>query len=87
MVNEPLRTAVYVAFPSPAVVGRPPLVKTPSEPRMRPSKPLMANSTGTDSANAAVQSALRTLEAEGSGIAAIEAALRIIDAACRKVNG
>ncbi len=43
---------------------------------MRPSKPLMANSTGTDTANAAVQSALRTLEAEGSGIAAIEAALR-----------
>jgi arabinose-5-phosphate isomerase len=43
---------------------------------MRPSKPLMANSTGTDSANAAVQSALRTLEAEGSGIASIEAALR-----------
>ncbi len=43
---------------------------------MRPSKPLMANSTGTDSSNAAVQSALRTLEAEGSGIAAIEAALR-----------
>jgi arabinose-5-phosphate isomerase len=43
---------------------------------MRPSKPLMANPTGTDSANAAVQSALRTLEAEGSGIAAIEAALR-----------
>ena len=43
---------------------------------MRPSKPLMANSTGTDSANAAVQSALRTLEAEGGGIAAIEAALR-----------
>jgi arabinose-5-phosphate isomerase len=43
---------------------------------MRPSKPLMANSTGTDSVNAAVQSALRTLEAEGSGIAAIEAALR-----------
>jgi arabinose-5-phosphate isomerase len=43
---------------------------------MRPSKPLMANSTGTDSATAAVQSALRTLEAEGSGIAAVEAALR-----------
>ena len=43
---------------------------------MRPSKPLMATSTRTDSANAAVQSALRTLEAEGSGIAAIEAALR-----------
>ena len=43
---------------------------------MRQSKPLMANSTGTDPLNAAVQSALRTLEAEGSGIAAIEAALR-----------
>ena len=43
---------------------------------MRPSKPLMANSTGTDSAQAAVQSALRTLEAEGSGITALEAALR-----------
>src|ERR1700744_1140370 len=43
---------------------------------MRPSKPLMAHSTGTDLANAAVQSALRTLEAEGSGVAAIEAALQ-----------
>ncbi|HET7887943.1 MAG TPA: KpsF/GutQ family sugar-phosphate isomerase [Bradyrhizobium sp.] len=43
---------------------------------MRPSKPLMAHSTGTDSANAAIQSALRTLEAEGGGVAAIEAALR-----------
>src|ERR1700744_6622434 len=43
---------------------------------MRPSKPLMANPTGTDTANAAVQSALRTLEAEGSGVAAIEAALQ-----------
>jgi arabinose-5-phosphate isomerase len=43
---------------------------------MPASKPLMANSTGTDTVNAAVQSALRTLETEGSGIAAIEAALR-----------
>src|SRR5271155_4203118 len=43
---------------------------------MPASKPLMANSTGTDPLNAAVQSALRTLEAEGSGIAAIEAALQ-----------
>jgi arabinose-5-phosphate isomerase len=43
---------------------------------MPASKPLMANSTGTNPVNAAVQSALRTLEAEGSGIAAIEAALR-----------
>jgi arabinose-5-phosphate isomerase len=39
-------------------------------------KPLMAKSSGTDPANAAVQSALRTLEAEGSGIAAIAAALQ-----------
>jgi arabinose-5-phosphate isomerase len=43
---------------------------------MRPSKPLMANPTGTESANEAVQSALRTLDAEGGGISAIEAALR-----------
>jgi arabinose-5-phosphate isomerase len=43
---------------------------------MPASKPLMGNPTGTDPVNAAVQSALRTLEAEGSGIAAIEAALR-----------
>ena len=34
-------------------------------------KPLMAKSSGTDQANAAIQSALRTLDAEGSGIAAI----------------
>ncbi len=40
------------------------------------SKPLMADSSGTDSVSAAVQSALRTLEAEGSGIAAISAALQ-----------
>ena len=39
-------------------------------------KPLMAKSSGTDHANAAVQSALRTLEAEGSGIAALAAALQ-----------
>ena len=43
---------------------------------MPASKPLMANPTGTDPVNSAVQSALRTLEAEASGIAAIEAALR-----------
>jgi arabinose-5-phosphate isomerase len=40
------------------------------------SKPLMANSSPTDPVNAAVQSALRTLEAEGSGIAAISVALQ-----------
>src|SRR3982075_2804074 len=39
-------------------------------------KPLMAQSSGTDHADAAVQSALRTLDAEGSGIAAIAAALQ-----------
>jgi len=39
-------------------------------------KPLMAKSSGTDQANAAVQSALRTLEAEAGGIAAIAAALQ-----------
>ena len=43
---------------------------------MAESKPLMAKSSGPDPANAAVQSALRTLDAEGSGIAAIAAALR-----------
>ena len=39
-------------------------------------KPLMAKSSGTDHATSAVQSALRTLDAEGSGIAAITAALQ-----------
>jgi arabinose-5-phosphate isomerase len=40
------------------------------------SKPLMAPSSGTDPVNASVQSALRTLDAEGSGIAALTAALQ-----------
>jgi arabinose-5-phosphate isomerase len=39
-------------------------------------KPLMAESSGTNPADAAVQSALRTLDAEGGGIAAITAALQ-----------
>src|SRR3954470_9353911 len=39
-------------------------------------KPLMAKSSGTDHADAAVESALRTLDAEGSGISAITAALQ-----------
>ena len=43
---------------------------------MAKSKPLMAKSSGPDHANAAIQSALRTLDAEGSGIAAIAAALQ-----------
>jgi arabinose-5-phosphate isomerase len=42
---------------------------------MSSSKPLMAKSSGTD-ADAAIQSALRTLDAEGSGIVAIAAALQ-----------
>src|ERR1017187_7783616 len=43
---------------------------------MANSKPLMAKSSGTDHANQAVASALRTLDAEGSGISAISAALQ-----------
>jgi arabinose-5-phosphate isomerase len=39
-------------------------------------KPLMAKSSGTDHANAAIESALRTLEAEADGVAAIKAALQ-----------
>ncbi len=39
-------------------------------------KPLMTNSSGTELANAAIQSALRTLEANSSGIAALAAALQ-----------
>ena len=38
--------------------------------------PLMAKSSGTEPADAAVQSALRTLDAEGGGIAALSAALQ-----------
>ena len=38
---------------------------------MAKTKPLMAKSSGTDDANAAVQSALRTLDAEGSGVTAL----------------
>jgi len=43
---------------------------------MAKTKPLMAKSSGTEHANAAVRSALRTLDAEGSGVAAIAAALQ-----------
>ena len=39
-------------------------------------KPLMAKSSGTDHLDAAVQSALRTLEAGVNGVSAISAALR-----------
>src|SRR5580700_5022516 len=43
---------------------------------MPPSKSVMTSSSGTDHANPAVASALRTLDAGGSGISAISAALR-----------
>src|ERR1700753_584457 len=43
---------------------------------MAKTKPLMAKSSGTDQANAAIQSALRTLDAESSGVTAIAAALQ-----------
>ena len=43
---------------------------------MANSKPLMAKSSGTDQASAAVASGLRTLETEASGIAAMSAALQ-----------
>jgi len=43
---------------------------------MPKSKPVMAESSGPSPKNASVQSALRTLDAEGSGIAAITAALQ-----------
>src|SRR3954447_21432635 len=43
---------------------------------MAHSKPLMAHSSGTDSASEAIASGLRTLDAEASGIAAISAALQ-----------
>jgi arabinose-5-phosphate isomerase len=48
----------------------------PSESGMANPKPLMAKSSGTDHANPAIQSALRTLDAEASGVVAISAALR-----------
>src|ERR1700737_1126899 len=48
----------------------------PSESDMGHSKPLMAKSSGTDHAKSAVASALRTLDAEGSGISAIASALQ-----------
>ena len=39
-------------------------------------KPLMTKSSGTDHANEAVQSALRTLDAGVNGVSAIAAALK-----------
>jgi arabinose-5-phosphate isomerase len=43
---------------------------------MAKTKPLMTDSSGSDPANAAVQSAMRTFEAEAGGISALSAALQ-----------
>ena len=70
MVNEPLRAgAARVASPDAAMLRRGPGRNGPSslEPDMANPKPLMAKSSGTDPADAAIQSALRTLDAEASG--------------------
>jgi arabinose-5-phosphate isomerase len=80
MVNEPLRPGRPRRLTRRAMLreGSGPEGSRPSslEPDMANPKPLMAKSSGTDQANAAVQSALRTLEAEAGGIAAIAAALQ-----------
>ena len=78
MVNEPLRADRPRRIAKWAVLwrglGR---SNAPAflEPDMANTKP-MTKSSGTDHTTAAVQSALRTLDAEGSGIAAIAAALQ-----------
>jgi len=77
MVKEPLRTAPAASRRRLGHARKGPGARPVSlDPDMAKSKPLMAQSSGTDHANAAVQSALRTLDAEGSGIAAIAAALQ-----------
>ena len=80
MVNDPLRTAAPRRIADLAmlrkVLGRKPMPPISLETDMAKPKPLMTNSSGTEPANAAVASALRTLDAEGSGIAAIAAALQ-----------
>jgi arabinose-5-phosphate isomerase len=76
MVNEPLRTrltAIAVLRIGQRRAGR---AHIPLEQFMSSSNPLMAKSSGADGANAAVQSAQRTLETGSSGIAAIVTALR-----------
>ncbi len=79
MVNGPLRAVPARRFAKAAVLRRGPrrnpVARSLSEPDMANSKPLMAKSSGTD-ANAAVQSALRTLDAGISGVGAIATALQ-----------
>ena len=78
MVNEPLRASPRASHRGPGHAKEGSGAQRPSslEPDMANPKPLMAKSSGTDPADAAVQSALRTLDAEGGGIAAITAALQ-----------
>src|SRR6185437_10172255 len=59
----------------PRTGAAPPGTRIPRK-NMAKTKPLMAKSSGSDHANAAVQSAVRTFDAEGSGISALTAALR-----------
>ena len=79
MVNETLR-AGSAASPRGLGHAREPPGQTDArrslEHMMATPKPLMAKSSGSEPADKAVQSALRTLDAEGSGIAAISAAFR-----------
>ena len=83
MVNEPLRAGSPRRITGRAMLrnrsggGAPaPWKPTSLEADMAKSTPLMEDSSGTDPADAAVQSALRTLDAEGSGISALTAALQ-----------
>ena len=78
MVNEPLRAPPRASHrrTGHAMEGLWGERPSPLETDMANPNPLMAKSSGTDSADAAVQSALRTLDAEGGGIAALSAALQ-----------
>src|SRR6266508_6147183 len=78
MVNEPLRAAPRTSHRRAGHAMDGFVGEAPSSPGtdMANPNPLMAKSSGTDSADAAVRSALRTLDAEGGGIAALSAALQ-----------
>jgi arabinose-5-phosphate isomerase len=80
MVNAALRTGRPRRLNGDTVLKEVPLRGTggpaPLEPDMAISKSRTTKASMTDQATAAVQSALRTLDAEGSGIAAIAAALQ-----------
>jgi arabinose-5-phosphate isomerase len=80
MVNDPLRAGRARRNAKSAVLRKDPASKAMPFPllerNMPKSKPLMAKSSGTDHANEAVQSALRTLDAGVSGVRAISAALK-----------